>query len=561
MSETTTPDPAEQKLLAWRDAKPTLIEWLCLAAGIALILRYAFLVEDSFVYFRYVDNLVFLGRGLVFNPGEYVEGYSSPVWILALIPLRALGLNFWFIINGLGIATFLAFWLLLVQISRRLSPAETRQFNLPLVYLCTNYAVLTYFTSGLEAPFVQLCGVAYAAFLLMPRSVPLILLVSLSPIVRHELALPFMLLMGWVAVRDKKVPWMTLGLCFAFTASWVLFRVIYYADIFPNTFHLKDDTHWRRGVAYVHDTLSTYWFYAFAGVGCASAIALRVFDRSRPALRLADRIVMLGLAASVTLYVVKIGGDFRHYRYLAFPFCLAATAGGGLIERIPGALKFRANRGPLPLETGVGLAFACLSFSLYPSMISQHPVLPGGEARIVGDLLGRGYLVQHFNLKSYLVPETDRLKQYKAYRASSAEGDEPRVSYMNVNAIMYRRYDYRFIHSLGLTDAVLAHVETEGLPLPEALRGIPRFVAHKWPLVPLAHDLWEIQSAVSPGPGMYERAAESDQVPAWVKANMDSLRLIEKKIYNDHSLGENLKLALTPIARIRIAPPAEPPRS
>jgi len=469
--------------------------------------------------------------------------------------------------------------------------------------------------------------------------------------VRHELALPFLLLMAWVALRDRRIPWATLSLCFAFTAAWVLFRVIYYADIFPNTFHLKDDTHWSLGLAYVHNTLSAYWFYGFAGVALAAAMGLRISKSSGAGLQIADRLAILGLAASVTLYVIKIGGDFRHYRYLTFPFCLAATAGGGLAEhffaslalkdeaeegrggrrtvwlqriaavvmfawmvaaiwmglkglyayplvlsmvfgtlgvlvfsirRNPGGtlasaavglaglaggfslgivvgamagiafVAFAAQRDWLPLETGLALGFACLSFSLYPAMASQHPIFPGGEARIVNNLLGRDYLIHNFNLKSYLVPETNRLAQYKTYRTTSAGQEAPPVGVINVNAIMYKRYDYRFIHSLGLTDGVLAHVNTEGLARPPSLRGLPSFVAHKWPLVPLAQDLWEIQSVITPGPGMYERAKDAGVAPQWVAANLDSLSLLEKKIYNEHSLIENLRLALTPVPAMEI---------
>ena len=42
-----------------------------------------FLCDDAFISFRYVRNLL-SGHGLVFNPGEYVEGYTNFLWILEL---------------------------------------------------------------------------------------------------------------------------------------------------------------------------------------------------------------------------------------------------------------------------------------------------------------------------------------------------------------------------------------------------------------------------------------------------------------------------------------------
>ena len=37
--------------------------------------------DDAFITLRYADNLL-AGRGLVYNEGEYVEGYTPPLWLL-----------------------------------------------------------------------------------------------------------------------------------------------------------------------------------------------------------------------------------------------------------------------------------------------------------------------------------------------------------------------------------------------------------------------------------------------------------------------------------------------
>jgi hypothetical protein len=51
------------------------------AAGLLHFVNFAF--DDAFISFRYAENLV-EGRGLVFNPGERVEGFSNPLWTLLL---------------------------------------------------------------------------------------------------------------------------------------------------------------------------------------------------------------------------------------------------------------------------------------------------------------------------------------------------------------------------------------------------------------------------------------------------------------------------------------------
>ena len=38
-------------------------------------------LDDSFIGYRYATNLE-AGEGLVFNPGEHVEGYTSFLWVV-----------------------------------------------------------------------------------------------------------------------------------------------------------------------------------------------------------------------------------------------------------------------------------------------------------------------------------------------------------------------------------------------------------------------------------------------------------------------------------------------
>ena len=39
--------------------------------------------DDGAIFLRYAENIM-SGKGAVFNQGEYVEGYSSPLWLLLL---------------------------------------------------------------------------------------------------------------------------------------------------------------------------------------------------------------------------------------------------------------------------------------------------------------------------------------------------------------------------------------------------------------------------------------------------------------------------------------------
>ena len=105
VSGTDPPAPASTRLLEF-----SAVERLCLVLGASLVIHYAWLMDDAYIYFRYVDNWVLLGRGLVFNEGEFVEGYSSPLWALLLGALRATGLDYWTIVRGIGVASFVCFF-------------------------------------------------------------------------------------------------------------------------------------------------------------------------------------------------------------------------------------------------------------------------------------------------------------------------------------------------------------------------------------------------------------------------------------------------------------------
>jgi arabinofuranosyltransferase len=81
-------------------------------AALALGVAVNGLVDDAYIQFRYADNLA-AGHGMVFNPGERIEGASGGIWIgaLALGPLLGVNAGVWGRVLSLaltGLATLLA---------------------------------------------------------------------------------------------------------------------------------------------------------------------------------------------------------------------------------------------------------------------------------------------------------------------------------------------------------------------------------------------------------------------------------------------------------------------
>ena len=63
------------------------LPWLILLGCLTYVTW--FLTDDAFISFRYARNLL-EGHGLVFNPGERVEGYSNFLWVLELAAIWGL---------------------------------------------------------------------------------------------------------------------------------------------------------------------------------------------------------------------------------------------------------------------------------------------------------------------------------------------------------------------------------------------------------------------------------------------------------------------------------------
>jgi len=83
--------------------------------------RHFALFDDGMITMRYADNLV-SGRGLVWNPGERVEGFSSPLWVFVLAGFivvfgRETGVA---AVQGFGLALVVADMTLVALIAGRL---------------------------------------------------------------------------------------------------------------------------------------------------------------------------------------------------------------------------------------------------------------------------------------------------------------------------------------------------------------------------------------------------------------------------------------------------------
>ena len=102
----------DQRLREYLSLHRELVSRLLIVAGVSLCIgvlvigafHFRFpLEDDAYISLRYARDLA-RGYGLVYNPGEYVEGYSDLLWVLVLSVFYYLHMNAELMSSLLGIA-------------------------------------------------------------------------------------------------------------------------------------------------------------------------------------------------------------------------------------------------------------------------------------------------------------------------------------------------------------------------------------------------------------------------------------------------------------------------
>lgn len=514
--------------------------------GLALVVRYGWIMDDAFIYARYADNAALLKLGLVYNMGEYVEGFTSPMWMLWVLLLRYVGASYWTIFLGSGCLAFVATWWLLIRLDLTLA-VDTAQahsrINVPLSFLALSYPVTCWFSSGMETAFIQLCAVGYALFLVDPKSRVAQVLVGIAPFVRPELAAPFLVCVLYQWWRSRKLPWLALGLGVGLNLAWLMVRIVYYAELLPNTFYAKHANDPRQGLHYL---VNAFHSYGVELIVAAAALLLWWARRSgaEPERRGAERVMMWVACVPVIAYVVRIGGDAIHYRYLAFPFCLSICAIGGLVEAWWSA---KPRWLALPKYATVASAvIAAVSFTLQPPQREVHAIVEAGNPHKVYEISDAGRHRRQVHLVQVARFDPTREAQLAAGRSPDTF-EYVETELLRRCAKAYVDFDHRVTHGYGLTDPFLGRMAVPAMP---GDRPGHRLGLEDPAIVVKRVNAW----AKAQGRGMFRQAIDGNYAAPWVVENLEVIEVIERKAYNRHELRENLGLAFTFPGRIVVRP-------
>jgi hypothetical protein len=308
--------------------------------------RYFCLIDDAMISMRYAWNLSH-GLGLVWNPGEYVEGYTNPLmtFIMALPTLALDKVSAVLAIQILGVVFMLVNAYLVMSIADHLASGweeeRYRRLSLALAFLCAlSYYPLVYWSlMGMETGLVAvllslgiLSALRYAKHHRAAQGVLVSVSLGLAFLARPDtvvLAVPIFVYAFFAGRKSERSPsWRFLvglvGLYVVFVVGQELFRWGYYGEWLPNTYTLKVSniplsSRIENGIRFVTPFLGeVYVLLILVGAGL-------VFAFRREKLLLASVFVVL------VCYQVWVGGDISiNWRLLspAMPIML-----------VPGALE------------------------------------------------------------------------------------------------------------------------------------------------------------------------------------------------------------------------------
>ena len=392
--------------------------------------------DDAYISYRYALNLI-AGHGLVFNPGERVEGYTNLLYVLLMAPLA--------LVAGperlypLSVALNFAFAALTVvqvgrYVSRRLDGFRGGLAALLLALCPSLWAAVA---SGLETPLVLCLQVAIwiaaeevagegGKVRLLAGLCVLLILTRADGFLLPGLAAAFLFLKG-----RRREALAVAAAAAAAVGLLVLWRLSYYGWPLPNTYYAKvsgvPETRIRVALEQFSQVVTTtgLWIHL-------AALLFLVRCKSRPSFPALFFLPWIG-------YWIYVGGDVFYERFLLILFPMGLFA----------LLRLGRDWQPRTLAL-VAVAVGAVQLFQIPAD-PRFAWLPDRYDRWV--LLGR-YLGEHHP---------------GATLAADSVGKVPYFSGL------------RTIDMLGLTDAHVAHLPPGGRAVPGHGKSDPGYVLSRRP--------------------------------------------------------------------------------
>lgn len=340
---------------------------------VLVVLFWNYTVDDSYISYRYAENLAG-GRGLTFNPGERVEGYSNFLWVTILSLCARGGMDPLRASKALGL---LSGWGLLFLAWKWSGEPERKTVGLLwILALASSLPLAVWAASGMETVFYTLlitAGLLSGAQGRQSTAGPFLL--GLAAVTRPE-GILFTALGGGVLLyrwRAYRRPLVCAALLFFPFAFQVMFRKWYYGTWLTNTFHAKMGLSaeiWLKGLVYGRDFFASWGPLAVLWLLVAPGW-VRLWRKDR--LLSLKAVVAIGLQSA---FIVAAGGDWmKPFRFwvpvLPCLFLFLAEGYEALRERWSGPGREALLAGGMAVLVGMGNLWAWPQVRRYTAIYSD----------------------------------------------------------------------------------------------------------------------------------------------------------------------------------------------
>ncbi len=417
------------------------------------IVENMFYQDDSFTTFRYVKNFL-AGRGLVFNSGEYVEGYTNFFWVILLSALGKLGIDYVLFAQYLsvffGALTLIVLYFITSSLVNSGKLYQGLISLIPSLLLSFNGGFIYWSVSAMETSlFLFLIFGAVYFFLNKENDIPNYLspfFFLLASLTRPEGIFYFAIYFVFISVSrllngiemkrflSKSAKELSVfALPFLIYLIW---KLTYYGDLLPNTFYAKTGFgvfYYNRGLRYIAEAFSSHYY--FAVVFPPIFYTLVIFTKNRK-----SAFILIIIFANI-INALIVGGDvlpLNRFLLIALPFSFVLTVF---------ALKEIINKFSAKHSLVYAIA-AAVMFSIFASFTYDKEKSKTAEWR------------------SFELGLVRKMKIYAAWLNDIKwrENRTPVVALSTIGALSFYS-DARVIDLIGLTDKFIAKhpKETPGI--------------------------------------------------------------------------------------------------
>jgi hypothetical protein len=369
------PETSHQAHDRRRVVEAALLAWGALAFVLLVRYHWHHICDDAFIYFRFADNVV-AGFGPVWNRGEAVEGFSSPLWLGLVVVGRALGAGLPAWTGALGVA-FAACCLGFVHRFTHALSGSRLAAAAALAAGALLYPLYYWAGAGLETAMVSALVMAATWALAAGATWWLAAVAGLLGVARPEGPVLAGAVLVLAAVARGRVV-LRLGpvaLALGPALVWLVFRRSWYGDWLPNSYYAKATGALAARVA-------AGAVYALPGLLALAATAVVLGSAG-----IANRINLAAAALSGLILAVVVGGggDWMWHSRMLLPalaplLAMAIVGVAGAPSARRPALVMACALGwfsflPRPAVLGGALALA----GLPPAAYQEGTMIPAAE--------------------------------------------------------------------------------------------------------------------------------------------------------------------------------------